>query len=146
MTRTSTTTRSRSDKVRLSKLRPRLLVEIQGEPFTAKFIPDPNGLAWRLTSPDGAVFRLRESLFGGACEHPAGVEYSDCPHVRALQAVGLLNPPFEFTSTRASMASRCPALPRPVVRPALRRPTLTPRPPAVPPFRILEPTRRRLLP
>src|SRR4051794_31478492 len=79
----------------------RLTVSIRGVGYTARPIhPETSDVsrAWRLRKPDGTDYTVAETIYGATCDcadyvfRHDGLDQTGCKHVRALRALGLIDP------------------------------------------------------
>ena len=76
----------------------RLTLSIRGTDYALRPVPSEDGRAWRLRKPDGTTYDVAETRWGPVCDCPdatwrrEGLDPAGCKHVRALRALGLINP------------------------------------------------------
>jgi hypothetical protein len=79
----------------------RLSVHIRGVAYTARPIrPELSEVirAWQLRKPDGTVYNVADTIDGATCDcadftyRHEGNDQIGCKHVRALRALGLIDP------------------------------------------------------
>ena len=79
----------------------RLSVQIRDVAYTARPIrPELSEVirAWRLRKPDGTAYTVADTIDGATCDcadfiyRHDGIDATGCKHVRALRALGLIDP------------------------------------------------------
>src|SRR5262249_38123360 len=106
----------------------RLTVTIRGTCYTARPVrPEADGVtrAWRLRKADGTTYDVADTAHGATCDcadqtfRHEGIDAAGCKHVRALRALGLIDPEGDgpadwpaWTDAHDSTSTRCPPLPR----------------------------------
>ena len=79
----------------------RLTITIRSVVYTARPIrPEMSDVirAWRLRKPDGTVYSIADTIDGATCDcadfvyRHDGHDQTSCKHIRALRALGLIDP------------------------------------------------------